>query len=126
MLILNKVKDTKTQSSAISLLIVLMAGTFSAIFPFFIMEVEAQTALPSGDVLPMNMVYDPVNKRIYVTNIDDEIVSITDNNINRVVGHPIKVEDQPVGIAYDPVNKRMYVTHFGDGTVSVIDTTTLL
>ena len=68
--------------------------------------------------------YDPVNKRMYVTNRDNDTVSVIDTITNTVVGSPIKVGDGPQDIAYDPVNKRMYVTNFGDDTVSVIDTTT--
>jgi YVTN family beta-propeller protein len=69
------------------------------------------------------MAYDPVNKRMYVTNAGNgnDNVSVIDTTTNTVVGTPIPVGELPGGIAYDPVNKRMYVTNIDDNTVSLIN-----
>lgn len=64
---MNKAITAKTQISAIFLVIILVAGTFSVIFPLFIIKVESQTAIPSEDA-PHGIMYDPVYKSIYVTN----------------------------------------------------------
>ena len=118
------------------LIIVIFVGVFTAIFPLFIIGVEAQPPIRVGDG-PNGLAYDPVNKRMYVTNSvigNGTAVYVIDTNTNRVIDtnpntpdeiDPIKVANLPFGIAYDPVNKRMYVTNSVDnGTVSVIDTTT--
>ena len=88
--------------------------------------VEAQTVVPIsiGIVNPLNIAYDPENKRMYVVGAGNNTVSVIDTTTNTVVGSPITVGNSPFGIAYDPVNQRMYVTNRGDDTVSVIDTTT--
>jgi YVTN family beta-propeller protein len=73
-----------------------------------------------GD-LPQLIAYDTENKRIYVTDSQNSIVSVIDTNTNMLIGSPIPVGDFPFGIAYDPVNHRMYVTNSGDNTVFVIN-----
>ena len=60
---------------------------------------------------------------MYVTNLNDDTVSVIDTATNTVL-KTITVGNGPVGIEYDPINKRMYVTNSADDTVSVIDTTT--
>ena len=112
-------------------MIVIVAGIFTAIFPFFIIGVEAQPPIKVGDV-PEGIAYDPVNKRMYVSNHNDNTVSVIDTTTNTVIDtkpntpqiDPIMVGAGPEGIAYDPVNKRMYVSNHNDKSVSVIDTTT--
>ena len=99
-----------------------MLEYFTAIFPLFIIGVEAQPPI-KVEGQPFGIAYDPVNKRMYVTNYLRD-VSVIDTTTNTVIGNPITVGDEPEGIAYDPVNKRIYVTNVGDDTVSVIDTTT--
>jgi YVTN family beta-propeller protein len=54
----------------------------------------------------------------YVTNINNNTVSVIDTITNTVIGTPIAVGDGPSGIAYEPVNKRMYVTNFFGDTIS--------
>ena len=73
---------------------------------------------------PEGIAYDPMNKRMYVTNIRDGTVSVIDTTTNTVTSNPITVGDRPIDIAYDPVSKRMYVTNIGPDTVSLIDTVT--
>jgi len=72
---------------------------------------------------PHGIAYDPVNKRMYVTNNFDNSVSVIDTTNNKVVGGPITVGSRPTEIAYDPVNKRMYVANASVNNISVIDTT---
>jgi YVTN family beta-propeller protein len=60
----------------------------------------------------------------YVTNADDDTVSVIDTSTNTVIGAPIPVGDSPRAIAITPDGTRAYVTNSGDGTVSVIDTIT--
>ena len=38
---------------------------------------------------PEGIAYDPVNKRMYVTNVGDDTVSVIDTTTNTVVGNPI-------------------------------------
>ena len=45
-----------------------------------------------GD-FPNGIAYDPVNKRMYVTNFADGTVSVIDTNTNTVEGSPIPVGD---------------------------------
>ncbi len=73
---------------------------------------------------PWGVAYDPDHQRMYVTNFDDDTVSVIDTDSNTVVAGPITVGDGPTDITYDPVNNRMYVTNFSGGTVSVIFTNT--
>jgi len=100
--------------------IVLVIVIFIAIFPLFIIGVAAQSPIQVGG-FPEDMAYDPVNKRMYLTNNADDTVSVIDTTTNNVVGNPIKVGDVPAGITYDPENKRMYVDNHDDDTVSVIN-----
>ena len=117
------------------LIIIIVAGIFITLFPFFIIGIDAQPPIRVGDG-PNGIAYDPVHKRIYVTNsvigngtslyvIDTTTNKVIDTNPNTPQIYPIKVGNLPFGIAYDPEHKRMYMTNFVDnGTVSVIDTTT--
>jgi YVTN family beta-propeller protein len=136
-----KAKTRIIKSSTIFFIIVFIAGTFNAISPLFIIEVQAQTSVPSSSceatsdtitgvgAKPFGIAYDPVNKRMYVTvpnsnNSNADTVSVIDTTTNTVVGSPIPVGMAPLDIAYDPVNKRMYVVNFHNSSISVVDTTT--
>jgi YVTN family beta-propeller protein len=74
-------------------------------------------------VQPVDIGYDPENKKMYVSDFKCT-VSVIDTSTNTVVGNPIKLGDRRVGIAYDPINIRMYMTNQINNTVSVIDTST--
>ena len=85
-------------------------------------EVTVDTITGLGNA-PFGIAYDSVNERIYVTNSDDNTISVIDITTNTVIDTiPIGIE--PFDIAYSPYNQRMYVTNGGDSTVSVINTTT--
>ena len=85
-------------------------------------EVTVDTITGLGNA-PFGIAFDSVNERIYVTNSDDNTVSVIDTTTNTVID-TIPIGVVPFGIAYDHINQRIYVTNFGDGTVSIIDTTT--
>jgi len=60
----------------------------------------------------------------YVTNQNDDDVSVIDTATNTKVGADIGVGVDPVGIAITPDGARAYVTNQNDADVSVIDTAT--
>ena len=128
---MTKVKTRGTKTESILLVIFIVAGIFTTLFPFFIIGVEAQPPIKVGDG-SSGIAYDPVNKRMYVTNSGDDTVSVIDTTTNKVIDtnpntpqiDPIMVGGGPAGIAYDPTNERMYVENRNDKSISVIDTTT--
>jgi YVTN family beta-propeller protein len=64
----------------------------------------------------------PGRKKIYVTNLASNTVSIIDTTSNTVVS-TVKTEN-PRRVAVSPDEKKIYVTNNGDKTVSIINTTT--
>lgn len=82
-------------------------------------------AIPVGDS-PVQIVYNPNNGFMYVTNINSQSVSVIDCSTNTVIKN-IPVGPQPTGIAYNSINHNIYVTNSGQyansKTVSVIDST---
>ena len=85
-------------------------------------ELTVDTITGLGNA-PFGIAYDSVNDRIYVTNSDDNTVTVIDITTNTVID-TITVGIEPFDIAYSPDSQRMYVTNGGDSTVSVINTTT--
>jgi len=67
--------------------------------------------------------FDSVNNRMYVTNWDDDTVSVINTATNGVI-ETISVGDAPHGMAFDSANNRMYVVNAYDNTISVINTAT--
>lgn len=67
----------------------------------------------------MGIAYDNKTKRMYVTDGDDDTVSVIDTNTYTKVDIP--VGNGRAGIAYDPVNKTMFVTDLGNGTAYPIN-----
>jgi YVTN family beta-propeller protein len=72
---------------------------------------------------PFGVAITPDGTRAYVTNSNDNTVSVIDTT-NMLVGSPITVGFTPQGVAITPDGKRAYVTNFSAlaNTVSVIDT----
>ena len=69
---------------------------------------------------PINIVYNPTVKDIYVTNSGSDTVSVIDGATDTVI-KTIDVGDEPRHLVYNPSNKAMYVgNHFGHD-VSVIN-----
>jgi len=59
----------------------------------------------------------------YITNMDDDTVSVIDTATNKVTA-TVPVGFAPWGVAVSPDGTKVYVGNYGDGTVSVIDTAT--
>ena len=57
------------------------------------------TPIPVGSA-PVDIAYDSIDERMYVTNNDDGPVSVIDTNTNTVIS-TIPVGANPQGIAYD-------------------------
>jgi YVTN family beta-propeller protein len=69
---------------------------------------------------PEGVAITPDGTKAYVTNCDDDTVSVIDTATNSVVGSPIRVGDGPEGVAITPDGTKAYVTNCDDDTVSVI------
>lgn len=80
---------------------------------------EAQNH-PEAIELSKKIAFDSLNGRMYVSNLDDDTVSVINKSSNDVID-TIKVGNNLVGIAYDSLNKRMYVTNAGNEAASVIN-----
>src|SRR5919112_1991383 len=78
--------------------------------------------IPVGKT-PVGIAVDPNTNRIYVSNSNNNTVSVIDGATNRVIGDPIPVGEGPFGIAVDPNTNRIYVSNYfsDNNTVSVID-----
>jgi YVTN family beta-propeller protein len=61
---------------------------------------------------------------LYVTNVNDNTVSVIDTATNTVVGLPIAVGSGPIGVAVTPDGTKVYVANNGSANVSVIHTAT--
>lgn len=77
--------------------------------------------IPVGD-LAIGIAFDPQNLHAYVTNTDDNTVSVIDTITNTIVGDPIPVGRGPSYIAIRPDGTRAYASNTDEHTVSVIDT----
>lgn len=58
----------------------------------------------------------------YVTNAQDNTVSVIDTSTNTVKSNPIPVGTKPMALAITPDGKSVYVVNRGDNTLSVIQT----
>ena len=76
-------------------------------------------AIPVGGE-PLGVAVDPGTHSVFVTNEDDNTVSVIDETSNTVT-HTISVGQRPYGVAVDPGTHTVYVTNGNSGTVSVID-----
>ena len=72
---------------------------------------------------PLSAGVSPDGARVYVTNINANIVSVINTATNTVVA-TIPVESNPTGVTVTPDGTRAYVTNAGSNTVSVINTAT--
>jgi len=62
---------------------------------------------------PNDIAFDSANNRMYVTNYNDDTVSVINTANNSVIA-TITVGDNPHGIAFDSANNRMYVVNAND------------
>jgi YVTN family beta-propeller protein len=70
-----------------------------------------------------DIVLNPENGNMYVTNHGSGTVSIIDGSTNKIL-KTISVGELPSRIAFNPENGNMYVTNQGSGTVSIINSST--
>ena len=68
---------------------------------------------------PQGIAYNPNNHDMYVTNINDNTVSLIDSSTNTMVS-TINVGVDPFGVTYNSNNNDVYVTNSHSNTVSVI------
>jgi DNA-binding beta-propeller fold protein YncE len=81
---------------------------------------------------PSTLTVDPVTHTVYVTNVDDNTVSVINGLTcnGRVfagcgqAGATVPVGSVPIGVFADDSNHTIYVGNFSDGTVSMIDSST--
>jgi YVTN family beta-propeller protein len=72
---------------------------------------------------PDGVAVDPTSHTAYVTNVDDDTVSVLDE-ATKTVTTAITVGGGPLTVAADPAAHLVYVTNGGNGTVSAINETT--
>jgi YVTN family beta-propeller protein len=72
---------------------------------------------------PDGVAVDPTSHTAYVTDIDDDALSVVDEATKSVTA-TITVGGGPLTVAADPTTHLAYVTNGGNGTVSVINETT--
>ncbi len=72
---------------------------------------------------PDGVAADPTSHTAYVTNIDDDTVSVIDE-ATKTVTTSVTVGGGPLTVAADPTARIVYVTNGGNGTVSVISEAT--
>ena len=72
---------------------------------------------------PWGVAVDPGTHTVYVTNLDDDTVSVIDAS-TRTVTATVPVGKDPNGVAVDPGTHTVYVANDGDNAVSVIDGST--
>ena len=72
---------------------------------------------------PYCAVASPDGKFLYVTNQDENSVSVIDIATQKSI-NTIDVEDSPEGIDITANGKHLYVSNWGSDSVSIIDTTT--
>ena len=72
---------------------------------------------------PYCAVASPDNKTLYVTNTQDDTVSVIDLTTQKII-ITIEVAMTPEGISYDAASKQVLVASWGENQVSVIDATT--
>ena len=78
--------------------------------------------IPVGKA-PMGIAYDSAKGEIFVTNGQDDTVSVISDKTNTVVA-TINVGDYPYGVAYDFVKGEIFVVNLYGNSVSVISDTT--
>jgi YVTN family beta-propeller protein len=70
--------------------------------------------------VPYGVAVTPDGSKVYVTNLNDNTVSVIDTAMNKVIT-TISVGPNPLAVAVTPDGSKVYVTSLS-GTVSVIDT----
>ena len=73
---------------------------------------------------PAHVIADADGRRAYVTNSEDDTMSVIDLDKGKVIA-TVATGDYPHGLRMSPEGKSIYVANVEDGTVSVIDTASL-
>ena len=107
----------------IFLLILVLSLIISQLMPDILAEENTVIATISVGDAPRGIAFDSANNRMYVTNWDDDTVSVINTATNGVI-ETISVGDAPYGMAFDFANNRLYIANAFDNTVSVINTAT--
>lgn len=68
---------------------------------------------------PADIVFDPVDHNMYVTNFSSDRISVITSTANLVIAN-IPGGDGPVGVIYNSSNQHLYVSNFCSNTVTVI------
>jgi YVTN family beta-propeller protein len=98
---------------ATALLSLTVCSSSSALFAL------SSTNIPVGNT-PLYVAANTTTHRIYVTNLNDNTVSVIDGNSNTVVA-TVPVGNAPMGIDVNAVTNLIYVASSGSSFVSVID-----
>jgi YVTN family beta-propeller protein len=72
---------------------------------------------------PSGVASTPDGKKVFVTNTDDNTVSVIDTTTNKVTA-TVNVGINPYGVAVTPDGKKVFVTNANSKNVTIIDTAT--
>lgn len=79
------------------------------------------TAMIPVGTRPLDIAFNPVNKRLYVANLADDTVSIINaESFAPVAGSPISVGNDPLGIAISPDTGDVYIANSLSNNLTVI------
>jgi YVTN family beta-propeller protein len=71
---------------------------------------------------PFGVAYDSGKDEVFVTNVDDDTVSVISDSSNAVIA-TVPVGEVPQGLTYDSGKSEIFVANFGSNTTSVISDT---
>jgi YVTN family beta-propeller protein len=100
-----------------ALLFAVLAGLSSAQY--------VETTVVVG-IAPQALVYDSIDRKVFVANNGSSTVSVINANTNTVVAS-IPVNELPTAICWSPTSNKVFVSHApltGNGTVSIINAAT--
>ena len=101
-----------------------IAGVVAVVGLFALLFYRSQPPKPLPTVHvdngPYAVAVDPGTHTVYVTNTEDNTVSVIDGKTHTVTA-TVFVGDYPTSVAVDPNTHTVYVANLHDGTVSVID-----
>jgi YVTN family beta-propeller protein len=72
---------------------------------------------------PFGVAVNPAGTRVYVTNEENDSVSVINTATNKVIA-TVNVGIEPLGVSVTPDGKKVYVANGYNGTVSVINAAT--
>ena len=69
---------------------------------------------------PTNIDVNPITKLVYVTNMQDNSVSVIDGKTNSVMKGDIQLGNTPTNIDVNPITNLLYVTSLNSNSVSLL------